>query len=187
MSESSATKRKSKVLIYTTEEFVQRLLNRGYHIKLDLKHRLDVILQGESKKHTLECHSQTFWSSLEDHTLHTLQSSDHFINVLDLCAQLSPLHKLNINYVNIAVVLYSFTAQDWKNLYRYYYLEWMKCNRDKCLWVHTPRYISKLDTFKLQQICKSFLDYMIHDCENNKYVHSLFFINRLYLYLTPCG
>lgn len=187
MSTTNYSKRKLKILNHTTDEFILRLQNRGYRIHTELKSLLDSILHSESKKNADRCHTKQFWSSLDDKTLNTLQQPDTFLNILDLCAQLSPLYALHINYINLAVVLYTLTAPEWKNLYRYCYLEWMKCNNGDMLWEFTPRYVSKLNEFHLQQKCKDFLNYMITGCENEKYVHSLFFINRLYQYLTPCG
>jgi len=182
------SKRKLKVLNYTTGEFILRLQNRGYPIHTELKSHLDSILQSKSTRKDTNCHTNVFWSSLEDRTLTSLQqTAPHFVNIADLCAHLSPLSALQINYINLAVVLYTLNAQEWKNLYRYYYLEWMTCNNGDILWEHTPRFFSKQNDFQLQQMCTDFLDFMMAGCHTDNYVRSLFFINRLYQYLTPCG
>jgi hypothetical protein len=71
-----------------------------------------------------------------------------------------------------------------KNIYRYLYLAWTNAHTDTSLWTYTPREFSKLSETELTLQWEVFLQHIISDTKNSK---ALFFVNRLYNYLTPCG
>ena len=104
----------------------------------------------------------------------------------------------DLNYINLAVVLHGLQAQEEKNFYRHGYLEWMQAeknntnttaandaamdNHTQTLWAHTPRTFSQLSIEVLRVEWAALLRRCV-----SEYVSCVFFVNRLYSYLTPCG
>jgi hypothetical protein len=190
---TTAPKRKSKVLLCTTDEFMNRLRARGYYVDIALRDRLELVLERGLLQDEPSCHTPAFWyaAGQEDDAAELAAAAaataptKPFLNAFALCAALSQLHVHGINYVNLAVVLHSLGAQQWKNLYRYCYIEWTKHGNPEPIWVHTPRAFGQLG--ELPSACNDFLNHLIRDCDTHKCVHSLFFVNRVYQYLTPCA
>jgi hypothetical protein len=183
---TTTPKRKSKVLLCTTDEFLNRLRARGYYVDIALRDHLELVLERGLLQDESSCHTPAFWCTVgqADTDPTAVAPAKPFLNAFALCAALSHLHVHGINYVNLAVVLHSLGAQQWKNLYRYCYIEWTKHGNREPLWVHTPRAFGQFDD--LPDMCTDFLNHMIRDCDTHKCVHSLFFVNRVYQYLTPC-
>ena len=186
-------------LLYTTYEFIQRLRARGRELRLDVR---DVLLQW------LHAHSDgdVVWDPESPELQRQLASVpplDDAVPVpfVRLCALLAPLQCYDLQYVNLAVVFYSLTPMEMKNIYRYCYLEWVQhsartegapvahsSSADPCLWTHTPRQFAGLHGPALGRAWDQFLATAIKpDDANDAAPVALFFINRLYSYLTPCG
>jgi hypothetical protein len=203
---TTTPKRKSKVLLCTTDEFLNRLRTRGYYVDIALRDRLELVLERGLLQDEPSCHTPAFWcaagqAEAEPSGVTTAAAATAtatavaatvssppvkpFLDAFALCAALSQLHVHGINYVNLAVVLHSLGAQQWKNLYRYCYIEWTKHGNPEPIWVHTPRAFGQLG--ELPGACTDFLNHLIWDCDTHKCVHSLFFVNRVYQYLTPCA
>lgn len=177
----------TSALLYTTHNFVDRLCARGRSIRIDVR---DVLLHWIHSTQT-----PIVWDQELINTDQILASvppiEEGVVPLIRLCALLSPLDKLDLQYVNIAVILHSMTPIEIKNFYRYCYLEWMQCNMQnetlESLWTHTPNKFSRLDDSEFAIEWERFLTNVFNYQENHHAPMVLFFLNRLYCYLTPCG
>lgn len=145
-------------------------------------------------------HTPSFWLDLDAQTVRNLHRHvirDHTLPITTYCALLCPLHTFKLNYINLAVVLHGLTVQDIRNVYRYCYLEWVSvdsCDTLVDVWKHTPRTFGKLSVTVLRVEWAEVLRKLVGDggCDEKehtaqRYVRTMFFVNRLYSYLTPCG
>lgn len=192
---TTATKRKYKVLNYTTDEFISKLLTRGYAMNIPLRNELDAALLDECQKDG-NLHNKAFWQQwFEEQKTQpseyakSLMSSvidSSCLNVDELCECLCPLHSHDINYVNLVVVLHTLNVQQWKNFYRFCYLEWTKHDASKPLWIHTPRTFA---SFEDAVVCSNSLLFLRHMVQlpqtDHRVVRSLFVVNRIFQYLLP--
>lgn len=162
----------------------------------------------------LPCHTPSFWLDIDEQTrrnLHTHnlpihRTQDPTLPIESYCALLCPLHTFKLNYVNLAVVLYGLSVQNVRNVYRYCYLEWIAVQQSSKTstttdthtkrWAHvwslTPRAFSKLTSPELRvqwtRVLRGLVGETVDDePEASRYVRSMFFVNRLYSYMTPCG
>ena len=97
MPNHTSSKRKQKILNYTSEDCVDKLLNRGYTLDIELRNTLDALLVEEQQKGT-ECHTRAFWLSQK------VAFPTHSC-AIELCACLCPLYIHNINYINLVIIL----------------------------------------------------------------------------------
>ena len=195
---ASSAKRKYKVLNYTTEEFITKLLNRGYTINNPLREQLNQVMLDAYQKQ-IDCHSIGFWQKwhLEQATTSNIHPdktnasmstlpAKTTLSTGELCECLFPLHSHNINYANLVVVFHTFSVQQWKNFYRFCYLEWAKHNATEPLWIHTPRDFASFNDDDVFTNSLLFLKHMIQVPQTDtRIIRSLFVVNRLYKYLLP--
>ena len=180
----NAPKRKQKVLNYTSEECINRLLNRGYVLNIDLRNTLDAVLFEHAQKDE-SCHTRAFWEAHQNDHLSSVPET-HGICIYALCACLCSLYIHEINYINLVIILCTFDAQKWKNVYRFCYLEWSRHFNDTPLWIYTPRSFASLMDTEVYANSLLFLQHMIPDTPNEQNsVRSLFLVNRLYQYMLP--
>ena len=188
----------SSGLLYTTYEFIQRLRARGRTLRLDVR---DLLLQWVQLRTDQEDAAALWDSECPDLQRHLSQVPpfDHphaVCTLLRLCARLAPLQAYDLQYLNLAVVLHSLTPMEVKNLYRFCYLEWMAHHPSDAaaaptppLWPHTPRQFAALHGAALGDAWEGVLEGLVSTpgdtTERGPY--GLFFVNRLYAYLTPCG
>lgn len=179
------TKRKQKVLNYTSEECINRLLTRGYVLNIDLRNTLDAVLF-ENAQEVESCHTRAFWEAHQN-DLPSSVTKTCGICIYALCACLCPLYIHEINYINLVVILCTFNAQQWKNVYRFCYLEWSRYFNDNPLWIHTPHSFASLTDTEVFTNSLLFLQHMIPETPNKHQnsVRSLFLVNRLYQYMLP--
>ena len=189
----SSTPDTSSLFLYTTDEFVRRLKTRGYPVNVPLRDALQkVLLDGLAQDQTT-AHTSAFWLDLDTQTERDLRrltltaacTGDSTLSLPMYCAILCPLHSYELNYINLAVVLHGLQAQEVKNFYRHGYLEWMhaeKNNQTHSMWTHTPRTFSQLSVEELRVEWAALLRRCV-----SEYASCVFFVNRLYSYLTPCG
>ena len=178
MPNHTSSKRKQKILNYTSEDCVDKLLNRGYTLDIELRNTLDALLVEEQQKGT-ECHTRAFWLSQK------VAFPTHSC-AIELCACLCPLYIHNINYINLVIILSTFNAQQWKNIYRFCYLEWSRHFADITLWQFTPRHFASLDDADVMTNSLLFLQHMVPETTTeHSTVRSLFLVNRLYQYMLP--
>lgn len=179
-------KRKQKVLNYTSEECINRLLTRGYLLDIDLRNALDAVLfekahEGES------CHTSAFWEAYQnDHS--SFVPDTQGICIYALCACLCPLYIHEINYINLVIILGTFDTQQWKNVYRFCYLEWSRyIKKNTPLWIYTPHRFASLTDTEVYANSLLFLQHMIPETPHTHQhrVRSLFLVNRLYQYMLP--
>lgn len=165
-------------LVYTTYEFLNRLLARGRPVRTDAR---DALLQW---LHTLPDAIPEDWAAAANalDTLPPLVTG--IVSLPQLCNVLSPLAAYDLQYVNLAVALHTLTPNEAKNLYRYLYLEWVQCDATEP-WAVTPRVFGKYHGAVLADAWVAFLRQMVPPEKNTRV--TLFFLNRLYAYLTPCG
>lgn len=164
----------------------------------------------------IPCHTPSFWLDIDEQTrrnLHTHnlpihRTQDPTLPIESYCALLCPLHTFKLNYVNLAVVLYGLSVHNIRNLYRYCYLEWIAVQQPSSkastttdthttkwwahVWSLTPRAFSKLTSPELRvqwtRVLRGLVGETVDDePEASRYVRSMFFVNRLYSYMTPCG
>lgn len=198
-SSSTSSSTSSSLFLYTTDEFVRRLKTRGYPVNIPLRDALQrVLLRGLAQDKTT-AHTSDFWLHLDTQTERDLTqltltaacTGDSTLSLPMYCAILCPLHTYDLNYINLAVVLHGLQAQEVKNFYRHGYLEWMHAEKNtqtnddthtRQLWAHTPRTFSQLSIEELRVEWAALLRRCV--CE---YASCVFFVNRLYSYLTPCG
>ena len=182
MPHPTAIKRKAKLLDYTTDEFVQKLNNRGYVLNLSILPKLHSMIVNEMQK-GIDCHQRIFW---EKQNIDLEDSVHGYMPIHRLCSILCPLHIYNINYTHLAVVFHTFDAQKWINFYRYCYLEWAKHNmHSNTLWKMTPRELSNTVDGKLKEYIEAFLNSIFLECNEDMCVQGLFLVNRLFKYLIP--
>ena len=196
----------------STAGFVQRLRTRGYAINFQLRDFL--IRELEANKSRGEDHS-AFWQGVDSHwTLRRQQftpSPDSTLPPELYCTLLCGLHDFHIDYVNLVAVLYEMSALEIRNFYRYCYLEWIA--RHPTLqqnatsahgWPCAPREFKTLPVEQLRvkwaETLRMLLGREPLDVADSataslsaagtswsRRTRSLFFVNRLYSYLTPCG
>lgn len=187
----------SSGLLYTTYEFIQRLRARGRTLRLDVR---DLLLQWVQLRTDQEDAAALWDPECPDLQRHLSQVPpfDHphaVCTLLRLCARLAPLQAYDLQYLNLAVVLHSLTPMEVKNLYRFCYLEWMAHHPSDAaaptqpLWPYTPRQFAALHGAALGDAWEGVLEGLVSTPGNatERAPYGLFFVNRLYAYLTPCG
>ena len=185
MPQRNLSKRKHKLLDFTTDEFIQKLCNRGYPLDMSLIMTIHKYLIDEFRKGN-NCHNYAFWLSANEHLNAHIKESTVCIPLHKLCAILSPMHLYNINYTHLAVVFHTFDIQQWKNMYRYCYLEWAKHTTElENLWHITPRELSDANDEDTLEYIEQFLNFICSNCNQTTCVKSFFLVNRLYKYLIP--
>lgn len=209
MPPNTRTKRTSKSanvsssgLLYTTYEFIQRLRARGRTLRLDVR---DLLLQWVQLRTIASDNGDTTNATLWDPECPDLQrhlsqvppldDAKAVVPLLRLCTRLAPLQLYELQYLNLAIVLHSLTIMEIKNLYRFCYLEWMAHHTSGAsttppshLWTYTPRQFAALHGNALSDAWDGVLDGMVSNpCDSERASHGLFFVNRLFAYLTPCG
>lgn len=178
MPKHTPLKRKQKILNYTSEDCVNKLLNRGYHLDIELRNVLDALLVEKLRK-DIPCHTRAFWEAQKE----TFPSNAF---EMELCVSLCPLHVHNINYINLVIILSTFNIQQWKNFYRFCYLEWSRHFKDAPLWEYTPRSFASFDDSDVAPNGLHFLRHMVPEASTeHRTVRSLFLVNRLYQYMLP--
>ena len=182
MPHRTALKRKPTLLDYTTDEFLQKLNNRGYVMNVSAITTLHNYIANEMQKGN-NCHSQDFW---KNNGIESIESSHGCVPLFTLCGMLCSLHVYNINYIHLAIVFHAFDCHQWKNFYRYCYLEWAKhATQSDSLWEMTPRELSNTDDDITLKHIESFLNVTFLNCNDTTCVKSLFLVNRLFKYLIP--
>lgn len=180
-------------LLYTTYEFIRRLRARGRPLRLDVR---DALLQWLQARADDTSEANLEWATdspdLQRHLSTLPPMEDPSLPVVRLCALLAPLQAYDLQYINLAVVLHSLSLTEIKNLYRYCYLEWMQHAPSSpltpTLWVHTPRQFAALSALDTAGAWEAFLARAVSSSPTQETASTpLFFINRLYSYLTPCG
>lgn len=223
----------SLLLHESTDDFMKKLKTRGYSVNFKLRDWLICELTNGFEQcakcgndSILSCHTHDFWMGVDLQRIQqtkTNESQDHhsLLPINCYCALLCGLQALDINYVDLAVVLYGLSIREIQNFYRYCYLEWMQhhaipdqhskptsitvgssqdkeLHKTKDLWPCTPREFSRLTTEELRVQWTESLQRLLapyssppqppsSPTNNSQRVRSLFFVNRLYSYLTPCG
>lgn len=177
-------------LLYTTHEFTEKLVERGFEINLSLRNRLMELTSLRDYKTTESL--KIFWN--DDDIIKKiemeLKRSEQQIQIRKLLTILCVLSKYKINYINLAVILYSLSIQEIRNLYRYYYLEWVNMKDDfntplkQIKWRYTPREFNLLPVDDIYIYWFDFIQQFITD-NDTKHALSIFFINRFYTYMTP--
>lgn len=170
--------------------------------------------------------AETFWLSLSEdayrslrvyenavgHTAANTNTLPGILAVHEYCYLLSPLRVYNIHYINVAILMVYMTCAEIRNLYRYLYLEWMRCReRDDATttssalenecdadhhtpWILTPRAFCQLRTDEMVKAWRSLLQRLVGVPGTQTSTHTsthfttcMFFVNRLRAYLTPLG
>lgn len=181
-------------LLYTTYEFIQRLRARGRALRFDVR---DLLLQWVQLHTDQGGSANSLWNpecpELQRHlsTVAPVADTEAVIPLLRLCTLLAPLDAYELQYLNLVIVLHSLTTMEIKNLYRYCYLEWLSsCSNHTSVnpWTHTPREFSTLNGHALSVAWDGVLVSVLSSpSESERASRGLFFVNRLYAYLTPCG
>ena len=181
-------------LLYTTYEFIQRLHARGRALRFDVR---DLLLQRVQLHAAQGAPANSLWNpecpELQRHlaTVPPVADSEAVVPLLRLCTLLAPLEAYDLQYLNVVIVLHSLTPMEIKNLYRYCYLEWLSsCSNQTSVnpWTHTPREFSTLNGRALSLAWDGVLVSVLSGpSESERASRGLFFVNRLYAYLTPCG
>tara|TARA_Y200000002_G_scaffold366249_1_gene357007 strand:- start:443 stop:1015 length:573 start_codon:yes stop_codon:yes gene_type:complete len=184
------TSKSKSPLLYTTTVFVEKLIERGFCINLKLRNKLMQIDKDFNNKNNKTESLEIYWNteSVQKEINHYLDNQDSNIRINNILSILSSLSKYNINYINLAVILWSLSIQEIRNLYRYYYLEWININKNstlfesKIIWKYTPREFNLLESTQIYNYWLHFIKQFISP--NNHSLH-IFFINRFYKYMTP--
>ena len=176
--------------LFTSQEFVGKMIDRGYNVNVEMRNRLYIIASENSGVGM----SPLFWK--ECTSLDAACSGENAAKVQEIRRLLilfSMLEKYKINYVNIVVLFASMTAQQRKNLCRHYYLEWMKRkgqpshdgrgeDTDDIQWLHTPRDFSRLESDSFDAAWYHMIEQFLG---KDNLACSVFFINQFYTYMTP--
>lgn len=182
---SSKSQDDTCMLYTTTHTFIERLISRGRPLRLDIRDALICWIQEKSYNCIdWEKEKPSFMKVLS-----TLPPADNgILQLFTLCELLSPLHKLDIQYINLAIIIHSLTLVEIKNLYRYCYIEWMRFapQSDLYEWFQTPREFANLPLEDLTSAWERFLSTSLGSCSDKDVSKVLFFLNRIYSYLIPC-
>jgi hypothetical protein len=158
-------------LLYTTKEFIKLYTARGFIFNEEVRKFL--ILENSSGGKVLE----DILKPIDCRFMRRLSSIFH------------NLKYLNINTENITTLFFCLSPRHVKNLYRYYYLEWLelqsKHNVPKICWRYTPSQFNRLQGDELKNSWLEVLERFINEeSTNSSFVHC-FLINRFYRYLIP--
>lgn len=202
----------SLLLHESTASFVQRLRTRGYPINFPLRDLLAHKLEANKDHHQ---HPSTMWLKPDSHwTIRRKQLTPHPDATLPpemYCALLCGLQDFQIDYINLSTVLYGMSVLEIRNFYRYCYLEWVIRHPNSPehpskthAWPCTPREFKTLPVEELRVKWMETLQLLLRNeppddpdgtpvaspatgAGWSRRTRSLFFVNRLYSYLTPCG
>lgn len=182
---SSKPQDETCMLYTTTHTFIERLISRGRPLRVDIRDALIGWMQEKS----CSCIDWEKEKTSFLNVLSTLPPADNgILQLYTLCELLSPLHKLDVQYVNLAIIIHSLTLVEIKNLYRYCYIEWMQFapQPDSYKWFQTPREFANMPLADLASTWERFLSTSLGSCSDKDVSKVLFFLNRIYSYLIPC-
>lgn len=185
---SNSKKNQCSPLIYTSSQFVEKIVERGIEFDFELRKQIinDLSVLGtsfSSKQQKIDAHTQ-YWKDM-----YSVSVDNDKKYLSRLGSVMCSLERYNIPYVNYLVIFYYFTANEIKNLYRYYFIEWKQIEKqleflpeNKMEWNITPRDFSKLSDIQLFDNWISFLEQSFN---GGSKCHVFFIINKLYQYITP--
>ena len=169
--------------LFTSQEFIGKMIDRGFEVNIELRNRLYILASSHVDNITL----QMFWkdcpfeNEIEKESAHVIKHMRHLLILF------STLEKYKVNYVNLVVLFAGMTLQQRKNLFRHYYLEWVKLNGhsdgvNRISWEHTPREFSQLEGDALERAWYHMIEQFL--CTDH-FARVVFFINQFYTYMAP--
>ena len=175
--------------LFTSQAFVGKMIERGFELDIELRNKLYILASAYTPTEypTLAI----FWKECALESLIDIPSKYDMDEIRHLLILFCVLEKYKVNYVNIVILFMSMSVQQKRNLYRHYYLEWVKCveslemsNKtiEKTQWSYTPREFGRLGTDQLRTAWHRLIEMFLH---SNEFAKVVFFINQFYMYMAP--
>jgi len=172
----------SSPFLFTSQEFVGKMVDRGFEVDLELRNQLYMLSSAYAPaEHGT---ASRFWKECSFERIHTARCHQRLRRLLIF---FSVLEKYRVNYINLVVLFLSMTPQQQRNLYRHYYLEWVKrgsrsSEASSIEWLHTPREFSGLGGDAQETAWFYIIEQFV--CSEH-FVRVVFFINQFYTYMAP--
>lgn len=173
-------------LMYSPNQFVDKLVERGCEFDFDLRNQINNSLSNLGNFNNLDDKINAHMNYWNEYISDDNENKKYLAHLGKIFCN---LEKYNIPYVNYLVIFYYFSQNEIKNLYRNYYIEWkhieqqLNQTNNKIGWTITPRDFNKLKEKELTQYWMTFLNNIIVD--SNSICYILFILNKLYQYVTP--